>query len=526
MQELKILIVDDDEDDIVLTKELIVEGMKDTTLLFHEAHNFKEAVSIIDKSLYDVCIFDYRLNEIHGLELLRTVRRKGITTPIIFLTGQGDEEIAVEAMKAGASDYLVKGKLSPNLLSKTIKYVVDIHKKEELNRKMEEELKKISKLEAIGALAGGIAHEFNNLLTGILGNISLAKLNVDEKDSIFKILTEAEKASLRAKDIAQQLLTFSKGGAPIKKAYSVSELLKESASLFLKGSNIQCDYSLPDNLYSFEIDEGQMKHAIGNIIANTREAMPDGGVVRIRAKNIEVNEKNGLPLKDGKYIKISIEDSGIGIPKENLDRIFDPFFTTKEKRSGIGLSTAYSIVKKHNGYITAESKIGIGTTIYIYLPAYKELKIDERQVIDDKLTQSAIFNLQFSIKRRVLIMDDEEVVRDVAGMMLKHIGYEVDFAKDGSEAIELYKKAMEAKRPYNAIIMDLTIPGGMGGKDAIKKLKEIDPEVVAIVSSGYSDDDVMAEFREYGFSGAVAKPYSIKTLGEIVQKVIEKKSTL
>jgi signal transduction histidine kinase len=553
-QELKILIVDDDEDDIVLIKHFIKDGIKETSLSFDVAYSFKEAMPYFDNNRYDICLLDYKLNEINGLELLHTVRAKGITIPIIFFTGYGDEEIATEAMKSGANDYLVKGKLSSELLSRSIRYVMDLHKREESRKKMEEELQKVSKLESIGALAGGIAHEFNNLLTGVLGNISLAKMLIPptpplekggtkvtpplekggtkvtpplEKggeggfsDEIYKILTEVEKVSLKAKDIARQLLTFSRGGAPIKKAHPISELLKESASLFFKGSNVQCDCSLPDDLYLTEIEEGQIKHAIANIIANAREAMHQGGTVRVRAENMEVDVQNGLPLKDGKYVKISFEDSGIGIPEEHIPKIFDPFFTTKDKRSGIGLSTAYSIIKKHNGYITAESKLGIGTTIYIYLPAVSELKIDDFRLTNERMASS----VQSSIKKRVLVMDDKEIVRDVAGKMLELIGYEVDFAKDGIEAIETYKKAREGGCPFDAVIMDLTIPGGMGGKEAIKKLKEIDPEVLAIVSSGYSDDDIMAEFREYGFSGVVAKPYSIKELGEIVDRVIRKNS--
>ncbi len=524
MQELKILIVDDDEDDIVLTKELISEGMKGASLSFYEAHNFKEAVSIVDKDSYDLCIFDYRLNEIHGLDLLRTVRTKGIMTPVIFLTGQGEEDIAVDAMKSGATDYIVKGKMSSDSLCSSIRYALELHKKEELNRKMEEELKKISKLEAIGALAGGIAHEFNNLLTGVLGNISLAKMFAKEEDEIFKNLSEAEKASLRAKDIAQQLLTFSRGGAPIKKKYSISEFIKESACLFLKSSNILCDCSLSDNLYPVEIDEGQMKHAIANILINAKEAMPEGGMVKIYAENIEADAKYGLPLKDGKYVKISIEDTGTGIPEKYLDRIFDPFFTTKEKKSGIGLSTAYSIVKKHNGYITAESKAGIGTTIYIYLPAITSQPLTHPHPSPLPEGEGEKGKGRGNASGRVLVMDDEEIIRDVACKMLKRIGYEADFAKDGIEAIELYKKAMKTKQPYCIVIMDLTIPGGMGGKETIKKLREIDPSVKAIVSSGYSDDAAMSEFKEYGFNGVIAKPYSVKELGEIVERVCRKDS--
>lgn len=378
-------------------------------------------------------------------------------------------------------------------------------------RKMEEELQRVEKLESIGILAGGIAHDFNNILMGILGNISLAKMDAKPEDKVFERLTEVERASLRAKDLAQQLLTFSRGGAPIKKTASVAELLKDSVTFALRGSNVRCEFSLPDDLWPVEVDEAQINQVINNLIINAEQAMPEGGIINVRAENMVVGTEQGLPLKEGRYVKIAIEDQGIGILKEHLPRIFDPYFTTKQKGSGLGLATSYSIIKRHDGYITVESQLGVGTTIYIYLPA-SEKPISKSEGKEEKLNLG---------QGKVLLMDDEEIVRKVAGKMLEHLGYEVEFAKDGAEAIELYKKAKESGEPFDAVIMDLTIPGGMGGKEAIQRLLEIDPQVKAIVSSGYSNDPIMSNFIEYGFSGVVVKPYKIEDLSKTLHEIMK-----
>ncbi|MEW6686897.1 MAG: PAS domain S-box protein [Candidatus Edwardsbacteria bacterium] len=382
-------------------------------------------------------------------------------------------------------------------------------------KKMEEELARIEKLESLGILAGGIAHDFNNILLGILGNISLVKMSVDvrNKAEIFKILTEAEKACLRAKDLTQQLLTFSKGGKPVKKIASLGRLIKESISFALRGSNVRCEFSIPDDLWLAEIDEGQIAEVLNNVVINAEQAMPEGGIIWVAAENTEVGEvgvEHPISLKGGKYIKVSIKDGGIGIPQEHLSKIFDPFFTTKEKGSGLGLTTSYSIIRNHEGYIEVESELGVGTTITFYLPAspkevLKKVVVEEGPIVG---------------KGKILLMDDEETIRNLVKTMLTHLGYEIELAKDGVEAIELYKKAKETGPPFDVVIMDLTIPGGMGGKEAIEKLIEIDPEVKAIVSSGYSDDEIMVEFRKYGFSDAIAKPYKIQEMSAILHKVI------
>lgn len=344
--------------------------------------------------------------------------------------------------------------------------------------------------------------------------IMLAKIYTQPGDEIFERLKEAENASLRARDLTQQLLTFSRGGAPIKKTAVISKLLEDTTLFALTGSNVRCEFFITGDLWPVEVDEGQVSQVINNLIINAGHAMPKGGVINVRAENIVLDAKQSLPLKEGKYIKISIEDQGVGISKEHLKQIFDPYFTTKQKGSGLGLATAYSVIKRHDGYVQVESELEVGTTFNIYLPASLKKILMEKELRERIHTG----------KGKILVMDDEEIVREVAGEMIKVLGYEVEFAKDGAEAIELYKKAKESAQPFEAIIMDLTIPGGMGGKKTIQELIKIDPEIRAIVSSGYSNDPVMADYRKYGFRGIVAKPYKLKELGEILYNVITDRS--
>lgn len=377
-------------------------------------------------------------------------------------------------------------------------------------RRVEEELQKIQKLESVGILAGGIAHDLNNLLTGVLGNISLARMYEDlaEKD---RRLAEAEKASMQIRDLTQQLLTFSRGGAPILQTADMGKLLRDSASFALRGSNVGGEFSISDDLWPVEMDEGQINQVISNLIINAQQAMPAGGIVRVSAENITMGTESGLPLEPGAYIKVSVEDQGVGISEKYLQRIFDPFFSTKQAGSGLGLATSYSIIQKHSGYITVESQLGVGTTFHIHLPASPDGVLIEEEKKEEKPIMG---------EGRILVMDDEEHVRDTAADMLRSIGYEAVTSINGSEAIKLYKEAMGSGKPFNVVIMDLTVPGGMGGKEAIQKLIEIDPEVKAIVSSGYSTDPIMANFREYGFKGVIAKPYRTRELSVALRKVI------
>lgn len=375
-------------------------------------------------------------------------------------------------------------------------------------RKMEKEFIRSQKLESLGILAGGIAHDFNNILTAIIGNISIAKMELSSNEEIVQILADAEKASWRAKDLSMRLLTFSKGGTPIKRAASIPAIIKDSAKFALRGSNVKCDFVIPDDIWTADVDEGQIGQVINNLIINAEQAVPSGGVIELKIENIDIHE-SALPIS-GKYVKISIKDNGIGISPENISKIFDPYFTTKEKGSGLGLTVSYSIIKNHNGYIDVESNVGTGTIFRIYIPVSKEssaIDIQEKAKI-------------FKGKGKILLMDDEDYVRRVAGRMLEYLGYEVNFAKDGTEAIDLYKKSKETDKPFDALIMDLTIPGGMGGRECIDKLLALDKNVKVIVSSGYSNDKIMSDFKKYGFKDVVIKPYKIEELGEVLHKAL------
>ncbi len=378
-------------------------------------------------------------------------------------------------------------------------------------RHLENELIKMQKLESLGILAGGIAHDFNNILTAIMGNISLAKMNIEETHPVYQRLEEAENAAIRARDLTQQLLTFSKGGAPVKKTTSISEIILESTRFTLSGSNVGFKTFFDRDLWPVEVDEGQISQVIQNLVINAQQAMPDGGYIEIYARNVEIGEHDKLPLRPGKYVELQFKDHGHGIPEKYLSRIFDPYFTTKQQGSGLGLATTYSIIKKHNGYITVESRVNQGTTFTIYLPASRKKK-DHTRVNAD---QSAIF------KGCVLIMDDEEDVQKILGSILEFLGFSVDFASDGKEAIEKYRTAQKKGTPYVLTIMDLTVPKGMGGQEAILHLKQLDPNIKAIVSSGYSNDTVISEFKKYGFCGYIAKPFKVDELRKVIAEVLK-----
>jgi PAS domain S-box-containing protein len=380
---------------------------------------------------------------------------------------------------------------------------------------MEKEMQKVEKLESLGILAGGIAHDFNNILTVILGNVSLAKMPGRCDEKIIKRLTDAEKACERAKDLTQQLLTFAKGGTPIKKTAAIAELIRDTAGFALRGSNVRSEVSIAEYLWAVDVDEGQISQVIHNLVINADQAMPQGGVLKLRAENMRIDANKAIPLPEGNYIAIAIIDQGVGIPKEYVAKIFDPFFTTKQKGSGLGLASSYSIISNHGGHITVESAPGIGSTFTFYLPA-SEKKIENKKPAAEIAPTG---------NGKILVMDDEDLIRDVARDILNSLGYETELARDGAEALALFRRAKDVGKPYAAVIMDLTIPGGMGGEEAVKKLHAIDPDAKAIVSSGYSTGPIMSDFKTYGFSGVITKPYRIADMGKTLQLIINDKSS-
>ncbi|MCJ7776454.1 MAG: PAS domain S-box protein, partial [Desulfobulbaceae bacterium] len=317
----------------------------------------------------------------------------------------------------------------------TLNLLSDITERKE----MEEELLRAQKLESVGILAGGIAHDFNNILTTILGNVSLARMQVNPEDELFDLLREAETASTRAQTLTKQLLTFAKGGAPVKEIVQIKDVIKDSSLFVLRGSKSGCEFSIAEDLWPIDVDVGQISQVIDNIVINANQAMPKGGIIQVAAENLIIEDRHGLPVKPGRYVRISVIDQGVGIAEKHLLNIFDPYFTTKQEGSGLGLATTYSIVKKHDGHITVESRLGVGTTFHIYLPA------------SDKAVPEKAETRPIKGQGRILVMDDEAPLRKMVGRMLKNLGYESEFAKDGAEAIRMYKEAQESEKPYDVV---------------------------------------------------------------------------
>ncbi len=380
-------------------------------------------------------------------------------------------------------------------------------------KKMEEQLRQSQKLEAIGTLAGGIAHDFNNLLQGVFGYLSIAKLHIDNKDKTISALAQAEKALHMSVNLTTQLLTFSKGGKPVKKNISLQSVIENSARFALSGSSADYQLKLDLDLWLVEADEGQIGQVIQNIVLNADQAMPLGGTIVIAAKNLRAPKK-GIPqlTEEGKYVEISVQDNGIGISEEYLSKIFDPYFTTKAKGSGLGLATCYSIIKNHGGVIHVTSKVGWGTTVYVYLPA-----VEAGEEVLPVPELSPIVR-----KGKILLMDDEELIRDIAGEMIEVLGHDVELAEHGEAAIEKYKAAAESGNPFDIVILDLTIRGGMGGRETIERLLAVNPKIKAIVSSGYSEDAVVSDYHNYGFSARLTKPYKLQELSDTLNSLLSK----
>jgi signal transduction histidine kinase/CheY-like chemotaxis protein len=377
-------------------------------------------------------------------------------------------------------------------------------------KRAEEALQKAQKLESLGVLAGGIAHDFNNLLLGVFANIDMARVHAARSDEVLLYLNEAMKVFNRAKDLTRQLLTFAKGGAPLQKTGSLEHLLRETVRFGLSGSSISYAFDIAGDLWLCDFDENQMAQVVQNIILNAQEAMPSGGSITVKALNTFVKAGEYPDLDEGRFVAISIRDTGAGIPNEILPRIFDPFFTTKQKGSGLGLSIAYSIIIRHKGHIDVESEPGKGANFHILLPASDRSSLPRETSVPAVHIGSG----------RIMVMDDEEFVRNILGKMLKTMGYAVSIARNGSEALQLFSRAMECGSPFKAVIFDLTIPGAMGGKEAIAALRKIAPSIIAIATSGYSEDPIMSNPASFGFTASIRKPYRESELAALLNAAV------
>lgn len=380
-------------------------------------------------------------------------------------------------------------------------------------RRLQSEVLNSRKLESLGVFAGGIAHAFNNLITGILGKTHLTKQDLAPDSRGHAMLSEVEEAALGGKRLTAQLLTFAEGGVPVRKRTPVRELVENSVRLAVGRAPVQCEVDFAKDLWTVEADAGQVGHMVGNLISNAIEASHRGGRIRVYARNESIEPANETPLLPaGDYVCLSIADEGTGIAEGDVEKVFDPFFSTKDRGPGLGLTTALGIVRRHGGHISVESSPGEGTTFSVYLPSAGRAP---RVVAVEKPEPARTVS-----SGRVVIMDDDELTRTAAGMFLEQVGYEVALAMEGEEAIRLYTEARDQGRPFHAVVMDLVVPDGMGGKEAVRKMLSIDPKAKVIVSSGYSDDRVMASYREFGFVGVLPKPYELKELREVLDAVV------
>ena len=630
---IRILLVEDNPGDARLIREMLKEAGRFSFEL-ECLGRLDESIGRLERGNIDVVLLDLSLPDSHGLDTFLRLKQLGREPPILLLTGLSDEKLAVEAVRCGAQDYLVKGQIDANLLVRAILYALErkryeravaAEKKrleitlasigdgviavdadgkinlmngvaEELTgwkfseasgkpftevfkivnssdnkpqenlfekavktgdvtflpldsilisqngselfiedsvaplrdmdnkiigvvvvfrdvtekRKIEAEAMKVQKLEALSVMAGGLAHDFNNIMTAILNNIAYVKCNLDPNLPVNEVLTEAEQAVIKAKSLTNQLVTFSKGGILTKRSVYLTDIVKEQVKFALRGSRVSYKIFAKNDLHPVEVDTGQFNQIIDNLVINSLQAMPSGGTIEIRLENIEGGKGKFSFLRNDRYVGITVHDEGVGIPEKHLTKIFDPYFSTKSTGSGLGLAVTYSIIKRHHGEIRVESKPGTGTTVSVYLPASQVIPDKERKYSGEIVTG----------KGRILVMDDEEIVLRSLGHLIKYIGYDVEFSRNGTEALDLYKKNKDAGTPFTLLIMDLTIPGGMGGKDTLREIIKIDPKVKAIVSSGYCDDPVMANYREYGFKGMLPKPYNVIDLSEVINRII------
>jgi PAS domain S-box-containing protein len=376
-------------------------------------------------------------------------------------------------------------------------------------KQAEEEVFRGRKLESLGVLAGGIAHDFNNFLTIMSGNIALAKMQLAPGDPLRGILDQAEAAGKRASSLAAQLLAFGKGGAPVKRPARLARVVKDSVELSRAGAQVTIELYIASDLWSAEIDMEQISQALHNILLNARQAMPRGGIIDVRAENVRF-DADALPVRRGRYIMIAVRDHGCGVEADVLPRIFDPYFTTKENGNGLGLATVHAIIAKHKGHITVQSVLGVETTVSVYIPACAETEPPASEIDQQLQTGSG----------RILVLDDEEAVCQLLEEVLKRLGYQVECAKDGAKAIEHYERAKALGHGFSAVLLDLTIPGGMGGKEVAARLREIDRTAVLIVSSGYSNTPVMSEFRKYGFDDVLSKPWTPVELSQVLRRCV------
>ncbi len=481
-------------------------------IFFHDAKGY-----IINVNKKGCQILKKTKDEIIGANFFDIVEFIEKEKDFILEKAKGNEDFLIEGKikREDGKEIDIEANIKKVNISQMDYYLVFV--RDVTARKDEERrLLELSKLESVSLLAGGIAHDFNNMLTAIFGNLSILKLKLKEREDLYERIEKIESVLENARSLTTQLLSLSKGGEPVKEITTIKNTIIDTVEFTLRGSPVRLKLDVPDELPPLDVDKAQISRVIQNIITNALEAMSDEGTLFIKVEEVDIPPEKKREINGDRALKITIQDTGSGIPKEFLPRIFDPFFSTKPNGSGLGLAVVYNIIKKHGGCIDVSSVEGEGTTFHIWLPiSYSPV---EKTV--ESLDKKENISLESA---KILVMDDEEMIRDFLKDILTMHGFKVEVVEDGKEAIEKYKKAMEKGEPFDLVIMDLTIPGGMGGKEAIKILKDIDLNISVIVSSGYTDTDVLIRYEEYGFSGYLHKPYKLSELFSVISKVLQKK---
>lgn len=493
------------EDDPVDREDLVALLKRHfPSLKVYEAQNGQEGLELYRKLQPDAVITDVSMPLRGGLSMAQQILALNPNAVIVAVSGHPEVHFLLEAINMGLRGYLLKP-LDHKLFLESVTRCLSQVAREKEARQQQEEIERAHRLESLGLLAGQLAHDLNNILTGVLGNISFAQTLIGDRGPLREPLKEAEEAAYRAADLARQLLTFAHGGKPVRRETSVRHLVGEALSLALRGADISVTVRIPDGIDAVQADVGQIRQAFSNILLNANHALP-GGEVTVTAENV-TRSATGL-TQPGKYVRITFADEGCGIPEEERQKVFEPFFSTKPGAPGLGLAATHCIVTRHGGDIAVESAPGQGTTITCHLPSTGRPFVESQK--------PSLAPLRKGKRGAVLLMDDESVVRKVTGKMLQCLGHSVITCNDGNQAVELFRQAMEAGAPFEAVIMDLTVVGGMGGKEAAQHILALYPAARLLVSSGYYDDPVLADYRDYGFCAVLPKPYKSCDLVELL----------
>ena len=517
---IKILLVDDDPGDRRLVK-LALEKSPTSAFIVEPSGTLSEALALLENDRFDLALLDLGLPDSHGLGIIDKVLRVVQHLPIVVLTGLDDEDVGVEAIKKGASDYLVKNKLWNNMLVRTILYAIERKRAAEEREELHEQLLQVQKMDSIGMLAGGIAHDFNNLLQGIIGYVQLMKIRMDEKDNNYPELNQIEVTAEKAAALTQQLLSYARKGKYVVKSVEINKVIDHVLSLLNRtiDKTILIIAEVPSGISCIKADANQMHQVLLNLCINAKDAMPDGGSLTISAEEVNMDAGN-IPAQSeaqpGSYVCLKIKDTGSGMDEETQAKIFEPFFTTKEvgKGTGLGLSMAYGVVENHGGFIELESALGKGTEFRLYLPAIEAETEEETEM--ERFQPPGTIEMDGANKdKRILVVDDDNTIRYLAVDMLTNMGYETLPAEDGLEAVDIFEKEKDA---IDLVLLDMVMPK-LGGVETFHKLRDIDPAIPIVLISGYTKDEAAQELLDEGASSFIQKPYRMEELVGIIQTI-------